>query len=211
MPDLGAMDDGIGTVLAALREEKLEENTLVFFLSDNGGPITVVPCSNAPFRGGKGQTYEGGIHVPFVARWTGTLPAGSRCAHPVISLDLLVTALALAGAKPPEGLHLDGVNILPALKGGAKAPPHEVLFWRSGGGQRYAVRKGGWKLVGASGQPDELYDLAADAGEAKDLAAEKAEVVSELRKAYDGWNAQLMAPKFESPKPAARRRPRTAP
>jgi arylsulfatase A-like enzyme len=200
-----AMDDGIGRVVAALREYKLEQDTLIFFLSDNGGPITVVPCSNAPLRGGKGQVLEGGIRVPFLACWPGTLPAGAVYNEPVCAIDLLPTALALAGAPPPEK-PLDGVNLVPHLTGANKAAPHERLFWRTGGGVTWAVREGRYKLLSsAKAEKPQLYDLDADIGEARDLAAEKPDVVKRLTAAFEAWNAQLVPPIFESPRPGPKK------
>lgn len=195
-----AMDDGVGEVTAALRELKIDGDTLVFFLSDNGGPITVVPCHNTPMRGGKGQVFEGGIHVPFAACWPGHLPAGTTYSQPVISLDLLPTTLALAGAKPPEK-PLDGVNLVPHLTGENKAAPHERLFWRTGGGTTWAVREGKYKLLRTGkNDPPQLYDLEADIGETRDISAEKPEAVKQLSSAFEAWNAQLVAPLFQSPK-----------
>ena len=200
-----AMDDGVGRVLAALREHELERDTLVFFFSDNGGPITVVPCSNAPLRGGKGQVFEGGVRVPFVVQWRGRLPERAVYKEPVISLDVFPTAAAAAGAKLPDALKLDGVNILPHLAGEIKTPPHDRLFWRSGGGVAWAVREGPYKLLkqGKDGVP-QLFDLNSDIGETKDLIGEHADVAARLQKAYDVWNAELVPPLFESPRPAAK-------
>jgi len=200
-----AMDDGIGRVVATLREHGLEKDTLIFFLSDNGGPITVVPCSNAPLRGGKGQVFEGGIRVPFVACWPGTLPAGAVYNEPVCAIDLLPTALALAGAPPPEK-PLDGVNLVPHLTGANKAAPHERLFWRTGGGVTWAVREGRYKLaLTAKEEKPQLFDLDTDIGETRDLAAEKPDVVKRLTAAYEAWNAQLVPPIFESPRPGPKK------
>src|SRR4029079_4258498 len=107
--------------------------TLVFFLSDNGGPTQVNGSSNAPWRGWKGQVLEGGISVPFVVRWPQVLPQGRQYSLPVISLDILPTALAAAEVPVPTAKPLDGVNLLPYLKGELLPPPHETLFWRTGG------------------------------------------------------------------------------
>jgi len=117
---LSAMDDGIGRTIATLREQKLEESTLIFFFSDNGGPTmaatAVNGASNAPLRGSKRQTWEGGIRVPFIISWKGHLPAGRTDARPIIQLDVLPTALAAAGVELPQA-KLDGVNLLPYLTG----------------------------------------------------------------------------------------------
>ncbi len=202
-----AMDDGIGRVLAALREHDLERDTLVFFFSDNGGPITVVPCSNAPLRGGKGQLFEGGIREPFVVQWRGRLPEKAVYDEPVVSLDVFPTAAALAGVKLPDGLKLDGVNILPHLAGEIKTPPHERLFWRMGGGVSWAVREGRYKLLKLNKNASlQLFDLNNDLGETKDLASEKPDVVARLQKAFETWNAELIPPLFESPKPALKKK-----
>ncbi|HNT88139.1 MAG TPA: sulfatase-like hydrolase/transferase, partial [Candidatus Hydrogenedentes bacterium] len=126
---LSALDDGVGAVLAALREKGIEEDTLVFFLSDNGGPIAVNGSRNTPFSGAKGTLQEGGIRVPFFLRWPERLPAGRTCDLPVISLDILPTCLAAAGGALPSDAPLDGVNLLPYLAGNEGAP-HDYLFWR---------------------------------------------------------------------------------
>ncbi len=202
-----AMDDGVGRVLAALRDNGIERDTMVWFFSDNGGPpYNVAPTHNDPLRGNKGTLYEGGIRVPFVVQWRSGLPEGATCELPVISLDVLPTAAALAGAKLPDGLKLDGVNIVPHLKGEVKTPPHERLFWRTGGGASWAVREGRHKLVkpGKDAAP-QLFDLNNDIGEAKDIVGEKPDVVARLQKAFDAWNAKLIPPIFESPKPAAKK------
>jgi arylsulfatase A-like enzyme len=202
---VSAMDDGVGRVLSTLAELQIERDTLVLFLSDNGGPITVNGSSNAPLRGAKGQVYEGGIRVPFVARWPGRLAAGKTYREPVISLDLFPTALAAAGVAAPSRVKLDGVNLLPYLEGQASGAPHERLFWRTGGGVSFAVREGRYKLVRpAQGWP-ELYDLDADVGETRDLAASKPEVRERLLAVYQRWNQELMPPRFESPQPARKK------
>jgi arylsulfatase A-like enzyme len=207
---LSAMDDGIGQVLAALRAQKLERETLVFFLSDNGGPPTANGSSNDPLRGAKGQVFEGGIRVPFVVRWPGTLPEGSVYDEPVISLDIFPTVAAAANAVLPAGAHkLDGVNILPALLGDTPAPPHDRLLWRTGGGAAYAVREGRYKLVRQGTTHPQLFDLAADPVEAKDVAGAKPDVVRRLEAEFKAWNAELIAPLWENPQPAAAKKAAT--
>jgi arylsulfatase A-like enzyme len=150
---LSAMDDAIGRTMAALRAAGLEENTLVFFFSDNGGPAmpttTVNGSSNAPLRGSKRQTWEGGIRVPFVIQWKGHLAAGKPDSRPIIQLDVLPTALAAAGVQAQPDWKLDGVDLLPFLTGKNAGNPHEALYWRLGG--TMAIRKGDWKLVKTRG------------------------------------------------------------
>jgi len=193
------MDDAIGTVMDAVRQTGQESRTLVFFFSDNGGPITKgAPngAQNTPLRGGKGDLYEGGVRVPFVMSWPGRLPSGKDYASPVSSLDVFTTALACAGVPVPTDRKHDGVDLVPFLTGERKGAPHEHLFWRYAVDQQWAMREGDWKLVRLKGQPDELYDLAADIGEAQNLAAAMPEVAQRLAAKLDAWNQELMAPAF---------------
>jgi arylsulfatase A-like enzyme len=155
---------------------------------------------NTPLRGAKGNVFEGGIRVPFLVSWPGRLPQNKDYAQPVISLDVFATAVALAGATVPAGHTLEGVDILPYLAGEKTGAPHARLFWRSGGGARFAVREGDWKLVGGEDGGTQLFNLATDIGEKQDLAAANPEVLARLRQAYDQWNQGNITPAFESPK-----------
>ncbi|HEY1379362.1 MAG TPA: sulfatase, partial [Gemmataceae bacterium] len=194
------LDDAVGRRTAKLHDRGLEENTLVVFLSDNGGQTQVSASRNDPLRGLKGQVYEGGIRVPFVVRWPAKLPGGTTYDEPVCSIDLFPTACAAGGVAVSAGLKLDGVDLLPYLAGRTKGRPHERLFWRAGGGKTYAVRQGRYKLA-KEGAAEELFDVVADIGETKDLAAAKPEVLAELLAAYRAWNAELVPPKWENPRP----------
>ena len=202
---MSAMDENIGRVVDKLRAEKLEENTLIAFISDNGGPtmkgVTINGSINMPLRGSKRTTLEGGIRVPFVLSWKGTLPAGKVFDSPVIQLDLLPTALAAAGVESMPDAKLDGVNLLPFLTGKATGQPHETLLWRFG--QQMAIRHGDWKLVRYDTAADgmkpgvtkyKLYNLAEDIGESHDLAADKPEKVKELETLWKKWDAELAKP-----------------
>jgi arylsulfatase A-like enzyme len=203
---LTAMDEGVGLVLAKIKQHNLEQDTLIFFFSDNGGPTRQTTSGNGPLRGFKAQTWEGGIRVPFIIQWKGHLPAGVVEDRPVIQLDLLPTALAAAGAAIDPGWKLDGVNLLPYLAGGKAGLPHEVLFWRFG--QQIALRKDNWKLVkGAGGtgmgagrkgrastEGAELYDLRADIGENENLATQRPEKLKELSADWDRLNSQMIDP-----------------
>ncbi len=193
---LSALDDAVGMVLNKLRELGLEEHTLIFFLSDNGGPTRQTTSSNAPLRGYKGQVLEGGIRVPFLLQWKGHLPAGKVYEHPVIALDICPTILAAVGLEVPKDL--DGVNLLPYLRGESKGAPHQALFWRFG--QQWAVRMGEFKLVcspqGLGTSEPHLFNLATDIGETTNLAAKMPEKVKELRAAYEEWNAKNIPPKW---------------
>jgi arylsulfatase A-like enzyme len=213
---VSAMDDAIGRTLTALHDQKLEEKTLVIFLNDNGGPTmpttAVNGSSNAPLRGSKRQTWEGGIRVPFVMSWKGHLDAGRVDDRPIIQLDVLPTALAAAGVAT-SGSELDGVNLLPFLTGTAKGAPHDTLYWRLGG--MMAIRRGDWKLVKTRDGPlvdvdpsalDDLdgaglYNLAEDIGETRNRAAERPDKVRELGDSWREWNRQLAKPLW-APLPA---------
>jgi arylsulfatase A-like enzyme len=186
-----AMDEGVGSVLGKLKELGIGENTLVFFFSDNGGPTQGNGSNNGLLRATKATLYEGGIRVPFMIQWPRRLKGGQIYKHSVISLDILPTAAAAAGARLPKDRKLDGINLLPYLAGEKKAAPHEMLFWRTG--QNHVVRKGNWKLVTMSGETG-LFDLASDIGESRDLKAEKPDVVKELEKAFEKWNSQMVEP-----------------
>ncbi len=196
-----ALDDSVGGVIQALRENGLEENTLIFFSSDNGGAGT---ADNSPLRAGKGSTWEGGIRVPFILQWKDTLTPRVRDT-PVSSLDILPTAVAAAHGKIDPDWKLDGVNLLPWLKGEKDKLERDALYWRLDA--QWAVRQGDWKLVqGREGKSAtssiqvavvgdvRLYNLAQDIGEKRDLAKEQPEKVKELQALYDNWNAQLMEP-----------------
>ena len=196
---MSAMDDGIGEVLAKLGEHKLVENTLIFFVSDNGGPTPVNASNNLPLRATKATTWEGGVRVPYLVQWKGRLPAGKTYDQPVIQLDFAPTALAAAGIAAKDA-KFDGVNLLPYLEGTNAAPPHEALFWRFG--PQRAIRAGQLKLVqGRDATRDgvtewELYDLAADIGESKNLAAERPADVQKLLAQYETWNKTLEEPRW---------------
>ncbi len=203
---MSAMDDAVGKVLSRIRDLGQEENTLIFFLSDNGGPTGSTTSSNVPLRGYKATTWEGGVRVPFCAQWKGTLPAGATYDKPIIQLDILPTAIAAAGGEVDSAWKLDGVNLLPFLAG-AKTDdrPHESLYWRFG--EQWAIRDGDWKLVAANtGSRDgELYNLATDAGELHNLAAEHPDIARKLKTKWDAWNAEQAPAAVPREKPAVRR------
>ena len=144
-----AMDEAVGRVMSQLGQSNLEQDTLVFFISDNGGPTVhryaYNASSNTPLRGSKGTTLEAGIRVPFVVSWPGNLPYGEEYHQTAIQLDILPTAMAAAGIDAVPEWQLDGVNLLPHLLKENSESPHDALYWRSWG--QMAVRQGDWKLV----------------------------------------------------------------
>ncbi len=203
-----AMDEAVGTVLAALDSLNLTQNTVVFFTSDNGGLSTSEghPTSNLPLRGGKGWLYEGGIREPFIVRWPRGTPAGSVSNLPVMSIDLLPTTLDMAGILS-DG-HLDGISLVPVLQQ-ADEPERSGLFWHyphygnQGGSPGSAVRSGDWKLVTFfESERDELYNLQTDPGEKQDLSTSEPEKTKAMKVLLAEWqqDAQVL---FPSPNPAA--------
>jgi arylsulfatase B len=188
---LAHLDDSVGRVLAHLRATGLAENTLVVFLSDNGGPTKELTSRNDPLRGGKGELWEGGIRVPFIVSWPGRITPRTD-ATPVISLDATATALALAGISAPP-TPLDGVNLWPLLSGKSTAAPHSALYWRVG--ERHAIRQGDWKLLRQRGAW-QLYDLAHDVGEQTDRATAEPARTQALAALWETWNAAQVAPRW---------------
>ena len=181
-----SLDQNVGRVLEALEQSDQRDNTIVFFLSDNGGTQA---GDNGPLRGGKGKFYEGGIRVPFVASWPARWPQGETYEPMVISLDIAATALEMAGATVTDDTRpLDGVNLDPFLRGEEVAPPHEALFWRHWRTGGYAVRSGNMKLVKERTGEPMLFDLDDDIGETRDLLTSDAETASELASLWNEWN-----------------------
>ncbi len=183
------LDDTVGQVLAKLKELGIDDNTLVLFSSDNGpmsegGWSKTNFHSSGPLRGGKRDLYEGGIRVPTIARWPGTVPPGSETAHVSAFWDFPPTACELAGVSVPD--NMDGISYLPTLRGGADQPNHDYLYWefyeRNG---KQAVRWGNWKGVRLNvstnlNGPIELYDLGTDLGETKNVAADHPDIVAKI-------------------------------
>jgi len=198
-----SIDDSVGRVVATLRELGLERNTVIVFTSDNGGFWNAT--SNAPLRANKGAYYEGGIRVPLIVKWPGVAPAGSVSAEPVTSTDLYPTCLAAAGLPARPHQHVDGLDLRPVLTGG-KPLGRESIFWHfphyndhphsvpSG-----VVRRGDWKLIETFDPAGiELYNLATDLGETRNLASVEPGRTAELRRELEEWRravgAEMMAP-----------------
>ena len=190
---MSAMDDAVGRVMDTLRKQGLEENTLVVFFSDNGGPVATT-ASNGPLRGTKSTTSEGGTRVPFAIQWKGHLPAGQVYDFPIVQLDLLPTAIVAAGGTVDPKWRLDGVDLLPFLTGREKGRPHQTLYWRFG--EQWAIRDGDWKVVASRIDQNRprLIDLAHDVAEAHDLAAEQPERLRALTAKWQAWSAEQQPP-----------------
>ena len=203
-PHLAAMlesiDDGVGMILAKLKELKLDKNTLVVFSSDNGGESQVT--SNSPLRGGKSSLYEGGIRVPLVVRWPGTVPAGKTCSTPTSNVDFYPTFLAAAGVTPDPKQKLDGISILAQLKKPGNELRKAPLFWHYplakphflGGHSGGAIRQGPWKLIEwfDTGKV-ELFNIEEDRGEVNDLFAQRRKTSELLLSQLRSWRKELGA------------------
>ncbi len=209
------IDDSMGRILAKLKEIGQDDNTLVIFTCDNGPWLSygTHAGSAGPLREGKGTCWDGGVRVPFIARWPGKIPAGSVCGEPAATIDVLPTVAKLIGAKPPQH-KIDGKDIWPLLsaKKGAKSP-HDALFFYYKATELQAMRSGKWKLIlphkyrslngrkgGDNGLPVSyetntaelgLYDLSQDIGEQKNLARQHPEIVAELMKKIEAMRADL--------------------
>jgi len=211
---LAALDDAVGRVLAKVRALGQEENTPIFFYSDNGGPTHQTTSSNLPLRGEKGSFFEGGIREPFLAQWKGKLPAGAVYREMVMGFDCHATALAAAGGEFPKDKPLDGVNLLPFLTGDNSGRPLESLFWRSG--VTHAARVADWKLVLERGTGPQLFNLKTDIAEATDLAAKKPAKLKEGQAAFTEWEkdkkpAQRKRQDQRTAQPGGAKKPGTAP
>ncbi len=188
---LSALDEAVGQILAEVRAHGLEDDTLIFFISDNGG---YAPNSsrNDPFRGFKTDLLEGGIREPFFVQWKNHIPPGQVVDSPVIQLDIFATAVAAAHAPAPADRVMDGVNLLPFLTGAQKGAVHEYLFWRFGA--QKAVRHDNYKLSLTPKHGTLLIDLATDIQELQDLSKSRPEIFAELKSALDNWEKQLVPP-----------------
>jgi arylsulfatase A-like enzyme len=186
------MDAAIGKLLDLLRDLGLEQNTLVMFFSDNGGSGN---GGNAPLRAGKGTLFEGGLRVPFIARWPGHIPANTETAELLTTLEVFPTLLAAARASRPAGLALDGFDMLPVLQGKAKSSRRE-MFWHAR--EARAARVGPYKWV-ASAKGGGLFDLSTDPGEKTDLSAVKPEVADQLKERFAGWRREMDAAEPRGP------------
>ncbi|MBV1933319.1 MAG: sulfatase-like hydrolase/transferase [Parvibaculaceae bacterium] len=191
-----AVDRSVGRVMQALKDNGLEENTLVIFTSDNGGAGYVgLPDLNKPYRGWKITLFEGGTHVPFFAHWPSVLPEGAKFDKPVSHLDLFATAAAAAGVAMPADRKMDGVNLVPYIRGEKPDAPHEKLFWSDGGYQ--SVLKDGWKLQVSTLQDKKwLFDLAGDPTEQNNLVAQEPEKVAELLAELQAHKVDQMTPRW---------------
>ncbi|MEO0473002.1 MAG: sulfatase [Bacteroidota bacterium] len=186
-----AMDRACGVVLNKLKELGLEENTLVVFTNDNGGPTDKNASVNLPLSGTKSNHLEGGIRVPFVMRWPGKIPVASEYHFPVSTMDLLPTFYAVAGGENALS-GIDGIDLMPFVRGKKQGRPHQTLFWKKDG--RAAMRDGDWKFIRFPDRPAELYNIVKDETEQDNLAAEHPDKLKKMYKAVFEWELTLERP-----------------
>jgi arylsulfatase A-like enzyme len=220
------LDEGVGRVIARIESLNLTGNTVVIFLSDNGGVGMQTDSEsggrrtgvtdNSPLRGGKGMVYEGGMRVPFLVRWPGVVAPGSRSSDPVSAVDLFPTLCDVAGTRPPAGQPVDGVNLLPLWKNAAAHLGRDALFWHFPDGLEAAgrpvvrtppvgvVRAGNFKLIEwlEDGRV-ELYNVVEDLGEKNNLVRSLPEKASELKAKLAAWRKETAAPLRSAQAPAA--------
>jgi len=190
---VSAVDDGVGRVLDALKEKGLDENTIVVFLSDNGGANNNA-SDNGPLRGMKGDLFEGGIRVPFAMRWKGVIPEGQTYNNPVSSLDIMATIVGQTNVEINKDRPLDGVNLIPYLTGKNNNDPHDMLFWRKWEQNAMAIRSGNLKLVAntkKSSKNPELFNIDKDIAEKSNLSEDQTKTRDEMLKKWQEWNSQL--------------------
>jgi arylsulfatase A-like enzyme len=178
-----ALDQGAGRILDFMKKSRLEENTVVFFMSDNGGIPGI--GRNLPYRGYKSQLWEGGIRTPFLTRWPGQFKAGATCSDPVAGFDIFPTCAQIAGARLPHGVKLDGVSLVDACYGKAPVKRPSGIYFHSG--TQHALVRGNTKYLRDTEGGEHLFDLGADPGETKDLAQTNAAQLKALQDDYARW------------------------
>ena len=200
---MSAIDDGVGKIKETLQKNGIDDNTIIFFISDNGAPLIItmedIPITfqggawdgslNTPWVGEKGMLSEGGIRVPFIVNWPAGLPKGKVYDNPVISLDVAATCIALAGLPPIQ--ELDGANLIPFLNGKKKGEPHEAIFWRFWGQQ--AIRMGDFKFLKA-GEVEYLFNVSTTEHEKKNLIEEYPQKAEIMKKRLSTWVDELKNP-----------------
>ena len=193
---VSAVDDGVGLVLSKLSELNLMDNTIIVFLSDNGGPENANGSDNGILRGQKSDLFEGGIRVPFAMQWPAKIKAGTIYDRPVISLDIFATVIAQTKTPVKTKNPIDGVNLLPYLTGENKGEPHDFLFWRKFDAQDFAVRNGNQKMVIKKGSEKMLFDLGKDISEQNDINVKNKDKTETMLNELKKWESQTVGPKF---------------
>ena len=183
---ISALDDAIGEIHQKIKDLGIEDNTIIYLLSDNGGAAYTEATDNGPLKGGKLNQFEGGIKVPFMMKWKGEIPAGTRYHYPVSSADIFVTSVLNAGGTLPQDREYDGVNLLPYVLGENKDRPHQQLFWRAD--HIWVIRDGDYKLILSTRDGwAELYDIKKDISESYNLKEQMPELYEQLYNTHKQW------------------------
>jgi arylsulfatase A-like enzyme len=190
---ISAMDDAIGEIMLQVKNSDIEENTLIFFTSDNGGATYTGATSNGDLNGGKITHFEGGLNVPFIMKWKGTFAPGMKYDNPVSLMDIFTTTISACHIPTPQNISLDGVDIIPYLYDKDSQAPQEYLFWRTDFNK--TVRNGQWKLI-VNTRDDYLmlYDLESDKQEKHNLKNSHADIVNLLLDKLENWERDMIAP-----------------
>ena len=190
---INALDDAVGNIMEKMKALELEDNTLVYFISDNGGASYTGATDNGPYKGGKLTMFEGGVNVPFIMKWKGHIPEGMVYKNPVSSMDIFMTSSTIAECPLPEDRKFDGVNLIPFLTGEKQGMPHDVFYWKADHIQ--AMRTKDWKfLMSTRDHWIELYNIKEDKYEQYDLYEQKSDTLKQLLREYDEWKNQLHPP-----------------
>jgi arylsulfatase A-like enzyme len=190
---ISALDDAIGEMMEKLRMLGLEDNTIIYLISDNGGALYTKATDNKPYKGGKLTMFEGGVNVPFFMRWKGRIPAGIVYQNPVSAMDIFTTTVRLAECRLPDDRVYDGIDLLPYLTGEAVGFPHDVFYWKAD--HINAMRSGGWKYLQSIRDGwIELYNIGEDKYEKIDLRNVRPEVLDQLQKRFEEWLKDIPPP-----------------
>ena len=185
---VSAVDDGIGLILETLKKNVIIENTIIVFLSDNGGAHNNA-SQNTPLRGTKGSVYEGGLRVPFAIQWKGVIPVNTKYEESVSSLDIMASMVDILDIKSNRKKPLDGVNIIPYLTGEKQGAPHDYLFWRKWEQNAMAVIHADYKLLKSNKRSEsEIYNLKLDVSESKNIKGSNVVLEKQLQNAWNRWN-----------------------
>lgn len=192
-----SVDDGVGRLLDKLEQLNIADNTIVFFLSDNGGAENKNASDNGPLKGQKSNYTEGGIRVPFAVSWPAKIPAGIDYDNPVSSLDIMATIADITRAPIAKDKALDGVNLVPFLTGEKQGVPHDILFWRNFDKQIFASREGNVKTISSPKTGEQLYNLSNDLSEQNNLLDARAKLYDQQQSKIEQWNKGMIAPVFK--------------
>lgn len=193
---VSSMDDGVGRVLDKLEELNLSDNTIVVFLSDNGGPESKNASENDPLRGGKGDLFDGGVRVPFAMRWPAKIPRGTIFEKSIISLDIFSTIVAQTAEPIKTRNSLDGKNLIPYLTGETKGSPHDYLYWRKFDQHEYAMRNSKGDKMVIKQENKMLFDLSQDISEKNNIIKSNEDRFEQLKREYEKWRIQMKDPIF---------------